>query len=105
MQPVRGLLPFDHLTGRRILVRAAVIVAIRATGFHCEVPVDMAITAIHLSVYLVKLQAGDPMREVLLIPAAVATIAIAAESADLLTGWMTSPTIKFLVIAAQRPAG
>lgn len=96
---------YNNLTWRCILVCTAVIVAIRAVGLRFKIPVGMTITAVHFDMDFVKLQAGNCVGEILLIPAAVAVIAIAAEPTNFLAGRMTGPAVELAVIRAQRPAG
>lgn len=78
----------------------AVVVAIRAVGLRFKIPVGMTVAAVHFDMDFIQLQSGDGMGEAFLVPGAVAFIAVAAESTDLLAGRMTSPAVELVVIRA-----
>ena len=64
----------------------------------------MAITAIEFTVYIIKVETGDHVIEILLVPAAMAGGTLVVELGDFPAGWMTGATVQIFVESVQSPA-
>lgn len=84
-------------------MRAAVIMTSGTLRRVAVGQVDVTVAAVQFDMEFVKLQTGDSVTEILLVPAAVTVITDMAKLFNLLAGWMAGTTTQTLVKPVKCP--